>query len=140
MRSMPPDPADQERRRFDLPGLSFEGMSQAVRDGDLVFVSGQVALDANGEVVGVDDGAAQAEQALSNLEAALAAAGSRNEDVVKITCYLRDSADYAAYAAAKNRRFGAAAPAGTCVIVAGLLHPQLLLEVEAIAIVAAAPA
>jgi reactive intermediate/imine deaminase len=127
---MPP-----ERQRLDLPGLAFAGMSQAVRDGDLVVVSGQVALDSNGEVVGEGDWEAQAEQALANLEAALAAAGAAPADVVKLTCFLTDAAGYAAYAAAKNRRFEAAAPASTCVVVAALLDPRLLLEVEAIAVV-----
>jgi enamine deaminase RidA (YjgF/YER057c/UK114 family) len=132
---MPPDAGAAERGRFDLPGLAFAGMSQAVRDGDLVVLSGQVALDAAGEVVGEGDWDAQAEQALANLEAALAAAGARNEDVLKLTCFLTDVAGYTAYAAAKGRRFAATAPASTCVIVAGLLDPRLLLEVEAIAVV-----
>ena len=132
---MPPDPAPAARGRFDLPGLAFAGMSQAVRDGDLVVLSGQVALDPAGEVVGEGDYDAQAEQALTNLEAALAAAGASNEDVVKLTCFLRDADGYPAYAKAKNRRFAATAPASTCVIVAALLDPRLLLEVEAIAVI-----
>jgi enamine deaminase RidA (YjgF/YER057c/UK114 family) len=136
---MPPDPGAAKRGRFDLPGLAFAGMSQAVRDGDLVVLSGQVALDAAGEVVGEGDWDAQAEQALTNLEAALAAAGAGNEDVVKLTCFLCDAAGYAAYAEAKARRFAATAPASTCVIVAGLLDPHLLLEVEAIAVVRPSP-
>jgi reactive intermediate/imine deaminase len=136
---MPPDPSAAERGRFDLPGLAFAGMSQAVRDGDLVVLSGQVALDPAGELVGEGDWAAQAEQALTNLEAALAAAGAGNEDVVKLTCFLTDAAGYTAYAEAKARRFAATAPASTCVIVAGLLDPRLLLEVEAIAIVRPSP-
>jgi reactive intermediate/imine deaminase len=131
---MPPDPG-AARGRFDLPGLAFAGMSQAVRDGDLVVLSGQVALDPAGEVVGEGDWDAQAEQALTNLEAALAAAGASNEDVVKLTCFLCDAEGYPAYAEAKGRRFAATAPASTCVIVAGLLDPRLLLEVEAIAVV-----
>jgi enamine deaminase RidA (YjgF/YER057c/UK114 family) len=136
---MPPDQGEATRGRFDLPGLAFAGMSQAVRDGDLVVLSGQVALDAAGEVVGEGDWDAQAEQALTNLEAGLAAAGAGNEDVVKLTCFLCHADGYPAYAAAKSRRFAAAAPASTCVIVAGLLDPRLLLEVEAIAVVRRSP-
>ena len=124
---MPPE-------RFDIPGLSFAGMSQAVRHGELVQVSGQVAFAPGGELVGEGDAAAQAEQALANVEAALAAAGARPEDVVKLTCFLLDAGDYPAYAAAKAKRFGAAAPASTCVVVAALLDPRLLLEVEAVAV------
>lgn len=125
---MPPE-------RFDLPGLAFAGMSQAVRHGDTVHVSGQVALDGDGELVGAGDAAAQAEQALANVEAALAAAGARPADVVKLTCFLVDAGDYPAYAAAKAARFGAAAPASTCVVVSALLDPRFLLEVEAVAAV-----
>jgi enamine deaminase RidA (YjgF/YER057c/UK114 family) len=136
---MPPDPGAAKRGRFDLPGLAFAGMSQAVRDGDLVVLSGQVALDPAGEVVGEGDWDAQAEQALTNLEAALVAAGAGNEDVVKLTCFLCHADGYPAYAEAKSRRFAAIAPASTCVIVAGLLDPRLLLEVEAIAIVRPSP-
>ncbi|MEZ5077618.1 MAG: RidA family protein [Solirubrobacterales bacterium] len=119
--------------KFDLPHLEFGGMSQAVRSGDLVTVSGQVALGPDG-LVGEGDARAQAEQALSNLEDALGAAGAAPGDVVKLTCYLVDAGDYPAYAAAKAVRFGAAAPAGTCVVVAALLDPRFLIEVEAVAV------
>lgn len=121
--------------RVDIPGLSFAGMSQAVRSGDLVLVSGQVALDANGELVGENDAAAQAAQALANVEAALAAAGATRTDLLKLTCFLVDPDDYPAYAAAKSARFAEIAPASTCVVVSALLDPRFLLEVEAVAIV-----
>ncbi len=121
--------------RVDIPGLSFAGMSQAVRGGDLVLVSGQVALDSRGELVGENDAAAQAAQALANVEAALAAAGATRTDLVKLTCFLTDPADYPAYAAAKAARFGPVAPASTCVVVSALLDPRFLLEVEAVAVV-----
>jgi reactive intermediate/imine deaminase len=124
---MPPD-------RFDIPGLEFGGMSQAVRHGDLVHVSGQVALAPGGELVGEGDIEAQARQALANLEAALGAAGARVEDTIKVTCFLLDAADYPAYAAAKAELFGDTAPASTCVVVKALLDPRLLLEVEAVAV------
>jgi len=125
---MPPE-------RFDIPGLTFPGMSQAVRHGDLVHVSGQVALAPGGELVGEGDAAAQAGQALANLKAALAAAGAAVEDTIKVTCFLVDAADYPAYAAAKAELFGATDPASTCVVVKELLDPRLLLEVEAVAAV-----
>ncbi|HVY95646.1 MAG TPA: RidA family protein [Solirubrobacterales bacterium] len=121
--------------RVDIPGLSFAGMSQAVRGGDLVLVSGQVALDSDGNLVGEGDAAAQAAQALANVEAALAAAGATREDLVKLSCFLVDAADYPAYAAAKSARFGSVAPASTCVVVSALLDPRFLLEVEAVALV-----
>lgn len=127
---MPPE-------RFDIAGLSFAGMSQAVRHGGLVHLSGQVALAPGGELVGEGDIAAQAKQALANLEAALAAAGARVEDTIKVTCFLVDAADYPAYAAAKAELFGSTSPASTCVVVKALLDPRLLLEVEAVAAVPA---
>lgn len=121
--------------RVDIPGLSFAGMSQAVRSGDLVLVSGQVALDADGNLVGESDAAAQATQALANVEAALAAAGATRNDLLKLTCFLTDPADYPAYAAAKAARYGPIAPASTCIVVSALLDPRFLLEVEAVAVV-----
>ncbi|HXF30152.1 MAG TPA: RidA family protein [Solirubrobacterales bacterium] len=123
---MPPE-------RFDTEALSFAGMSQAVRHGDLVHVSGQVALAPGGELVGEGDIEAQVRQALANLEAALAAAGARVEDTIKVTCFLLDAAHYPAYAAAKAELFGDSAPASTCVVVKGLLDPRMLIEVEAVA-------
>lgn len=125
---MPPE-------RFDPPGLAFPGMSQAVRHGDLIHLSGQVAFAPDGALVGEGDAAAQAKQALANLGAALGAAGATVEDVVKLTCFLVDAADYPAYAAAKAELFAEVAPASTCVVVEALLDPRLLLEVEAVAIV-----
>jgi 2-iminobutanoate/2-iminopropanoate deaminase len=119
--------------RFDVPGLSFAGMSQAVRHGDVVHLSGQVALAPGGELVGEGDIEAQARQALANLKAALTAAGARVEDTIKVTCFLLDAADYPAYAAAKGELFGETEPASTCVVVKELLDPRMLIEVEAVA-------
>ncbi len=121
--------------RFDPPGLAFPGMAQAVRHGDLIHLSGQVAFAPGGELVGEGDAEAQAAQALDNVEAALAAAGATLAEVIKLTCFLVDAADYPAYAAAKRERFGEAGPASTCVVVDALLDPRLLLEVEAVAAV-----
>jgi 2-iminobutanoate/2-iminopropanoate deaminase len=132
---MPPEARQSEPCRVDTPGLSFAGMSQAVRHGDVVHVSGQVALDARAELVGEGDAAAQAEQVLANVEAALAAAGAGPADLVKLTCFLTDPAHYPAYAAAKQSRYGTVAPASTCVVVSALLDPRFLLEVEAVAVV-----
>lgn len=128
--------------RIDPPGMRFAGMSQGVRCGDLLLISGQVALR-DGQVVGGDDAAAQAEQCFANIEAVLAAGGGALANVVSLRCYLTRRDAYGGYAAAKNARFGSApsgsAPPGTAppcstvVIVAGLLMPDLLMEVEAVA-------
>jgi enamine deaminase RidA (YjgF/YER057c/UK114 family) len=111
-------------------------MSQAVRVGDTLYISGQVAFDAAGDLVGADDPKRQAEQCFRNIEAVLAAAGSKAAEVVKLTCYLVEVAHYPAYAEAKARFLDGVAvpPAGTAVVVAGLLVPGLLMEVEAVAI------
>lgn len=121
--------------RFDPPGMRFTGMSQAVRCGAFVLVSGQVALK-NGAVVGTGDPTAQARQCFENIEAALAAAGAALRDVVALRCYLTSKDAFAGYAAVKNALFGETPPASTTVIVAGLLLPELLMEIEATAFVA----
>jgi enamine deaminase RidA (YjgF/YER057c/UK114 family) len=110
-------------------------MSQAVRAGDLIVLSGQVAFDDGGELVGPNDPAAQAEQCFVNIERLLELAGSSLADVVKLTCFLTDRASYPAYAAAKSRRFSDEGPAGTAVVVHQLLDERLLMEVEVIAVV-----
>lgn len=119
--------------RYNPPGLEIAGMSQAVRAHGWIVVSGQMALDANGEVVGADQPAAQAEQIFRNMEAALREAGASLNDVIKLTCYATDAQAYAAYAAVKQRVFELNPPASTAVIVQALLLPSLSLEVEALA-------
>ncbi|HEX7843584.1 MAG TPA: RidA family protein [Kofleriaceae bacterium] len=101
-----------------------------------VHVSGQVALNTAGEVVGKGDLAAQAEQVYVNLGHALAAAGARLADVFKIVTYVVDlSPDkVAAVRTVRSRYLGNGPyPASTMVGVTGLVHPDLLIEIEAIA-------
>ena len=69
-------------------------ISQAFRAGDLVFVSGQAALDSGGNLVGIGDFDAQARQAFENLQSVLAAAGSGLEKVIKVTIYLTDMSNF----------------------------------------------
>jgi enamine deaminase RidA (YjgF/YER057c/UK114 family) len=109
--------------------------SQAVRDGLFVFVSGQVAVDEAGQLVGEGDCGAQTEQCFRNLERVLGQLGAGLADIVKLTCFLIDRGDYPAFAAVKAQRFATNPPASTGVIVAGLLIPGLLVEIEAIAVV-----
>ncbi len=104
--------------------------------GRLVAVSGQVALDERGEVVGVGDPAAQARQVFENLRRCLAAAGAGFGDVVKLTYYLTDVAHLPAIRAVRDELLGAdRLPASTAVQVVALVRPELLLEVEALAVV-----
>lgn len=115
--------------RFDPEGMKFDGMSQAVRAGNVVFVSGQVALK-DGELVGIGDARAQAEQSFDNIESVLKSAGCSFKNVVKISCYLTDKDAYGGFAEVKNRVFANNPPASTCVIVDNLLLPGLLMEIE----------
>jgi len=124
------------KEAIELAGhRTYPGVSQAVRVGNQLHLSGQVAIDAQGTLVGEDDAQVQAEQCFRNIEQLLRAAGASANDVVKLTCFLVDRAHFAAYASAKADFLGDAsvAPAGTAVIVAGLASPGLLMEVEALA-------
>jgi enamine deaminase RidA (YjgF/YER057c/UK114 family) len=120
------------RTCFDFPGIKYPGMSQVVRTSEWILVSGQLAME-DGVLVGKDDPHAQSLQCFKNISAALSLAGAGLEDIVKLTCYVTDRSGYAAYAAAKTKLFASQAPAGTTVIVAGLLVPGALLEVDALA-------
>ncbi len=119
-------------QRFDPPGMKFAGMSQAVRCGEWITVSGQVALK-DGRVVGVGDAAAQARQCFVNIEAALAATGAALADVVSLRCFLTAKSAYSGYGEVKNALFAGSPPASTTVIISELLLPDSLIEIEATA-------
>ncbi len=102
-----------------------------------VFISGQVAVDEQGHPVGVGDLAAQTEQVMRNLQAALAGAGATFADVAKITTYVVDyqPEQRATIAAVRSRYFAAdAPPASTLVGVSALAAPEWLIEIEAVAV------
>lgn len=101
---------------------------------DLVFVSGQLALDGQGNVVGPGDWDVQARQCLQRIEWELHQHGAGMEDVVRLTCYLVDAAGYSAYARARLELYPNLQAAGTSVVVAGLLVEGALLELEATAV------
>ena len=101
----------------------------------MVFASGQVAMDENGKLVGEGDAGAQSAQCFKNVEAALSAAGASYDDVTKITCFLVNGDDYAAYAEVRNKLFPENGPASSTVIVSALVRPGLLVEIEATAVV-----
>ena len=111
----------------------------------LVFVAGQVAMDADGRVVGEGDVKAQAAQVYRNLAAVLSEAGCTLRDVVKFTTYLVRSEDWAPFADWRRTEYpklfpDGVYPANTGVVVVELARPTLLLEVEAIAVRPGAPA
>lgn len=107
--------------------------SDAVRYGDLLFLSGQVGVDANGQVAG--DVAAQAEAAFANLGRVLALAGAGPANVLKITIFMTNATDRGRILPARRAFFGAARPASTLVEVRGLARPEWLIEIEAVAAV-----
>ena len=111
--------------------------NQAVRVGDLLFCSGQIALDPrSGELVGGGDVEAETRQVLTNLQAVLAAGGSSPERVVRTTVFLTDLADFAAVNAIYAETFGTGvSPARACVQVAALPKGASV-EIDAIALLA----
>ena len=117
----------------DWPWARNFRISQGVRVGDTVYVSGQVALDPQGDLVGGDDMTAQARQVFANIREVLAEAGAAMDDVVKIVAFITDMSQYAGYAAARVEAFPNNIPASSTVGVAQLVNPDLLVEVEAIA-------
>ena len=107
-------------------------LSPGVQVGEFLFISGNVAQDGNGNLVGAGDCEAQSRQVMSNIGAIAAAAGASMADVVKITCFLTDIANYAAYGKVRSETFPSNPPASSTVIVAGLVRPEYLVEVEAV--------
>lgn len=104
--------------------------------GRLVAVSGQVAVDEHGDLVGPGDPAAQAEQVFANIGRCLAAAGATFTDVVKLTFFLTDVGQLPAVRAARDAVIDAdRPPASSAIVVAGLVRPEFLLEIEAFALV-----
>jgi enamine deaminase RidA (YjgF/YER057c/UK114 family) len=105
--------------------------------GRFVAVSGQLALDEDGKLVGEGDPAAQARQVFENLRRCLTAAGATFDDVVKLTFFVTDMAHMPAIRAARDAHIPAdRLPAASAVQVAGLVRPEFLMEIEAYAVVA----
>ena len=125
--------ADREELRVEGLAEPFSHYTDAVRVGDLLFVSGCVAVDATGSVVGEGDVVAQARQVFTNIGLCLAAVGAGFGDVAKVTTFLTNIDDRARINAVREEFFGSARPASTLVEVSRLVLPELLIEVEAIA-------
>lgn len=110
------------------------GYSRAVRVGDHVYVSGTTASDASGAVQHPGDPAAQTRYILGKIAAALEQAGASLSDVVRTRIFVRDIRDWQAVARAHGEFFGAIRPANTLVR-AEPIEPEMLVEIEAVAIV-----
>ena len=110
-------------------------LSQAIRVGDLVLVSGQVGIDDAGELVSLDDFQTQADQAFRNLGRVLEAGGSSLAKVVKVTIFLTDmAANFPKVVELRRKWFTPPYPADTIVQVQSLYRPEVMLEIEAIAL------
>ena len=122
-----------ERKPIIPQGLSASpAFAQGMQVGELLFTSGQVSQGNDGSIVGIGDCAAQARQIMSRIQTIAEAAGATMQDVVKITTFLTNLDDYPAYNQVRSETFPSNPPASSTVIVAGLVRPELLIEIEAV--------
>ena len=108
-------------------------MATRQEGGQLLYISGQVAWDTSGNVVGKGDMRTQARQVFQNLQQVLQAAGGDLNDLMKITTYITKIEDFPAVAEARSEVFQGELPASTLIVVKSLFHPDFLIEVEGVA-------
>ncbi len=128
--------ADLDAHRITTDPDPYEAFRIALgyRVGNLVFLSGQAAIDEQGAVVGVDDFDAQAAQTFANIGRVLEAAGSSMQQIVKVTIYLTDMDNFPKILELRERHFTPPYPADTIVEISALGLPELMIEVDVIAL------
>lgn len=121
--------------RFNPEGLApAGGYHHVVKDGNTIYVAGQVSRDKEGKTVGVGDAAAQAEQIFSNVQVALEAAGSDMNHIKKLNVFMTHREDIPAYRVARGKFISDdALPVSTLILCAGLADPDFRMEIEVIA-------
>jgi 2-iminobutanoate/2-iminopropanoate deaminase len=128
-----------ERQEYKVEGLPepVSHYTDAVRWGDLLYISGCVAMTADGDIPDPGDVTAQAELVHEHLGRALRAAGTDFAHVLKVTVFLTDINDRAPVNVVREKFFGTARPASTLVEVSALIRPELKIEIEAVAAIPA---
>ena len=119
--------------QIDPDPLAPFAIAPGWRVGDMLFLSGQAAIDGVGNIVGKDDFDAQLEQTFTNIDQVLAAGNSDRSKIVKVTIYLTDMSNFPKIVEARRKYFTAPYPADTIVEVRSLALPELLVEIDVIA-------
>ena len=128
-------PSESEVIKISPNPLAPFAIAPGWRAGDLLFLSGQAAIDASGAIVGANNFDVQLAQVFSNIDTVLKAGGSGMEHIIKVTIYLTDMANFPKIVEARKKYFTPPYPADTTLEVQSLALPELMVEIDVIATV-----